>query len=140
MGPEAGRVVRLEDIQSWLTEPRTKADGQAVIDKRARKQVVRIFDTMATVGTVNAKVKKISGVDGTSSDGRQKSIYPVPSTVAPEVAVAADVELRDMRARVHELKRSVSHLNAKPGGGSSVESELKRMTAAGSAEEERTWS
>lgn len=95
-----------------------------------------IFDTVAVVGTVNAKVKT-SAVEGNSCDGRQNFTYRVPHIVAPKVAVAADVYVRDMRARVHELTHSVSPFNAQLDSGWSVESALKRMTAAWPAEEKR---
>ena len=51
--------------------------------------------------------------------------------------MAAAIELRNMRVRVRELERSVSHLTVQIENGQPVEHVLWRVTAAGSVEEER---
>ena len=92
---------------------------------------------MVAAGAVKAKLEKTGGVEGTVRNGRRKFIYHVPSAVAPEVAMAADFELRNVRARVRELERSVSRLTAQIDRGQPIEAALQRMTTAGSAGDKR---
>ena len=86
---------------------------------------------------VDAERKDINWVEGTVCDERRTFIHLVPSVVASEAAVAADIELRNMRLRIRELERSVSHLTAQVERGQPVEHALRRETAAGSAEDKR---
>lgn len=93
-----------------------------------------IIETVVRGGTANAKIEKVSGVDGGTGDGRRKLIRTIPSTVAPEIAEEVDVQLRATRGEGQGPKRRISaglH-NVPP-----LASALKRVTAAGSAEEKR---
>ena len=126
-----------EDVQSWLIDARIAANARVVVDKRTRDQAAEIINAVAGDGTVDAERQDINCADGTACDGRRKFIYLVPSRVTSEAAVAAAVELRNMRVRVRELERSVSRLTVQIENGQPVEHVLRRVTAAGSAEEER---
>ena len=133
----SGRVVEREDVESWLIDARIAANARVVVDKYTRDQAVGIINAVAADGTVDAERKDINCAEGTACDGRRKFIYVAPSAVASEAAVAAAVELRNMRVRVRELERSVSHLSTQIEIGPPVEHALRRVTAAGSAEEKR---
>ncbi|CAN0041071.1 unnamed protein product, partial [Sphacelaria rigidula] len=104
---------------------------------RTREQALRIFDAVVADGAVDAKLEKRSGVDAAVCDGRRKFIYLVPSVVAPEVAIVADVQVRNMRTRVQELERSVSRLTAEIKTGQPNEHALQRVIAAGSKKDKR---
>ena len=96
-----------------------------------------VINAMVADRTVDAERKYVSWGEGTPCDGRRKFIQLVPPVVASEAAVAAAVELRNVRVRVRELERSVFHLTVQTENGQPVEHVLWRVTAAGSVEEER---
>lgn len=59
--------------------------------------MVGIFDAVSVAGIVDKKLEKMGGVEGTAYRRRREFIHRVPPVVVPEVAIAADVERRDMR-------------------------------------------
>lgn len=92
---------------------------------------------MSVGGTVDAELEKKNGVGGTGCDGRGNFIHLVSSVVVREIAMAADVERRDMRAGVRKMEHSVFRLTAQIESGQPIKPALQRVTAAGSAKEKR---
>lgn len=59
---------------------------------------MEIHEMTARVGTANATVKKLSEIEVDAGDDRRTFIYLVRSVLPPGVAVAINLELRDMDA------------------------------------------
>lgn len=55
---EEGRVVRVEDVQSWLREARNTEKARPVLNKRTREQVMAIIEAVVGDGLTNAKIEK----------------------------------------------------------------------------------